>query len=86
MMTFPIKPLCAIALTLSLLGCEALGLNEYDKRNQESDAVLARIEQSRSDSPAKVERIEQPPVRLSPITRQTETDYLSKTEIGRAHV
>lgn len=79
MMTFPIKPLCAIALTLSLLGCEALGLNEYDKRNQESDAVLARIEQSRSDSPAKVERIEQPPVRLSPITRQTETDYLSKT-------
>ncbi|MEZ8996555.1 hypothetical protein AB6E18_25570, partial [Vibrio sp. 10N.247.311.46] len=70
---------CLIGVLLSLSGCETLGLNEYDKRNDESASVLSDIERHRHRESLKVERIEQPPASLIPIERRTDTDYLSKT-------
>ncbi len=65
---------------LILSGCETLGLNEYDKRNAESEALLARIDELRQLSvPNKVERIEQPPAQLTPMSQRTQVAYLSKT-------
>lgn len=70
---------CLIGLLLTLSGCETLGLNEYDKRNDESALVFSDIERHRHRESLKVERIEQPPASLIPIERRTDTDYLSKT-------
>lgn len=62
-----------------LTGCETLGFNEYSKRNDESAELLARIEALREHNiPDKVERIEQPPVRLTPLASLTDTAYLSQ--------
>ena len=68
-------------LTLALMGCEALGLNEYGKRNAESSELLAKIEQERgyfSDT-SKVVRIEQPPVSLTPLDEVIDTSYLKRS-------
>nr|WP_014343599.1 hypothetical protein [Aliivibrio fischeri]AEY78185.1 hypothetical protein [Aliivibrio fischeri] len=68
-------------LTLALMGCEALGLNEYGKRNAESSELLAKIEQERgyfSDT-NKVVRIEQPPVSLTPLDEVIDTSYLKRS-------
>ena len=68
-----------LSAVVLLTGCEALGLNEYSKRNNESEALLARIEALREHNiPDKVERIEQPPVRLTPLASKTDTAYLSQ--------
>jgi hypothetical protein len=68
-------------LTLALMGCEALGFNEYGKRNAESSELLAKIEQERgyfSDT-SKVVRIEQPPVLLTPLDEVIDTSYLKRS-------
>ncbi len=70
---------CLIGVLLLLSGCETLGFNEYDKRNDESASVLSDIERHRHRESLKVERIEQPPASLIPIEHRTDTDYLNKT-------
>ena len=75
-----IKVLIVSVLTLALLGCEALGLNEYSNRNAESELVLESIEQERSylDDVNKVVRIEQPPISLIPLDTVKNTAYLKR--------
>ncbi|RJX68647.1 hypothetical protein DZ860_16775 [Vibrio sinensis] len=66
------------ALALAMMGCEALGLNEYDKRNAESAEILANMEQERArfHDVSKVVRIEQPPVSLTPLDEAVDISYL----------
>ncbi len=66
-----------VTLTLALLGCEAMGLNEAQKRDKESSALLSQIESYRGPNLNKVVSIEQPPVNLTPIRPKTQTQYLS---------
>lgn len=67
------------SVMLSLSGCEVLGLNEYDKRNEESSQVRARMDTYRDAAPLpKVERIEQPPAVLEPLSERTDRAYLSR--------
>ena len=68
------------ALTLALMGCEALGLNEYGKRNDESAQILALMKQERAldTDTSKVVRIEQPPVSLTPLESVVNTAYLKR--------
>ena len=63
-------------LALALPGCESMGFNEANKRNDESSAVLSRIETYRGPNLSKVISIEQPPANLTPIRPQTQTKYL----------
>ncbi len=73
------KTVCAALIASLLLGCEATGMNEYDIRNRESEIVKSNIEQHRDNfTEFKVERIEQPPVRLKPIEQSTDTSFLTK--------
>lgn len=69
-----------VMISSSLLtGCEVLGLNEFGKRNQESGEVRAQIDTLRVVSDIdKVERIEQPPAWLEPLSQKTDIDYLQK--------
>ncbi|ANS88111.1 hypothetical protein RJD38_21690 (plasmid) [Vibrio scophthalmi] len=72
------KILIISVLALAMMGCEALGFNEYSKRNAESADVLAKMEQARGDfnDVSKVVRIEQPPVSLTPLDEVIDTSYL----------
>ncbi|MFA0154489.1 hypothetical protein [Vibrio sp. 10N.261.46.A3] len=63
-----LKPVALIMLSLSLLGCEMLGFNEYDKRNSESDQVSQRIDAYQQGlTTNKVETVSFPPVDIRPM-------------------
>ncbi len=71
--------LSALIWTTLLTGCETLGLNEYDHRNDESALVREQIDTWRIGNAAdKVERIEQPPVWLASSDKHTEAAYLNR--------
>ncbi len=76
----PIKLLVSTCVwTVLLTGCEVLGLNENDKRNEESAEVLTRIETLRSNVHFdKVERVEQPPIWLDLMEEQIDATYLNQ--------
>ncbi|MFA0054243.1 MULTISPECIES: type II secretion system protein GspD [Vibrio] len=62
------KLLTLIMLSFSLLGCEVLGFNEYDKRNQESDKIADKIDRHQQGLVQnKVETVNFPPVDIRPI-------------------
>ncbi|MFM2588269.1 type II secretion system protein GspD [Vibrio sp. TBV020] len=72
--------LAALLSTSLLTGCEVLGLNEFGKRNQESGDVRTQIDSLRVVSNVnKVERIEQPPVWLEPLSQQVDLSYLQQS-------